>query len=76
MPGQLPMSVVAAAIGLNRGIVQPNLYNSLIVLAASSVFVSSMMFRYFSDKPRQKHSHTAGSSRTEIAWWIPQSRDR
>jgi hypothetical protein len=34
------------------------------------------MFRYFSDKPRQKHSRTEEPSRTEIAWRMPQSRDR
>lgn len=58
MPGQLAMSVAAAAIGLNRGIIQPNLYNSLIVLAASSVFVSSMLFRYFSDRDRSQNGNT------------------
>ena len=58
MPGQLAMSVAAAAIGLNRGIIQPNLYNSLIVLAATSVFVSSMMFRYFSKRDRAQNGNT------------------
>lgn len=70
MPGQLAMSVAAAAIGLNRGIIEPNLYNSLIVLAATSVFVSSMMFRHFSDRERQQNS------RMEVAWRMPQSRTR
>jgi Kef-type K+ transport system membrane component KefB len=70
MPGQLAMSVAAAAIGLNRGIIEPNLYNTLIVLAASSVFVSSMMFRYFSDKPRQQNSRVGGvpSGSTRFEW--------
>ena len=61
MPGQLAMSVAAAAIGLNRGIIQPNLYNSLIVLAATSVFVSSMLFRYFSTRDRVQN----GTARIE-----------
>ncbi len=58
MPGQLAMSVAAAAIGLNRGIIEPNLYNSLIVLAATSVFVSSMMFRHFSENDRSQNGNT------------------
>lgn len=58
MPGQLAMSVAAAAIGLNRGIIEPNLYNSLIVLAASSVFVSSMLFRHFSQRTRSRNGNT------------------
>ncbi|GAB7093682.1 monovalent cation:proton antiporter-2 (CPA2) family protein [Halolamina litorea] len=58
MPGQLAMSVAAAAIGLNRGIIEPNLYNSLIVLAASSVFVSSILFRHFSERDRRQNGTT------------------
>ena len=68
MPGQLAMSVAAAAIGLNRGIIEPNLYNSLIVLAASSVFVSSMMFRYFSDRPRQQNSNARIEGSSQFEW--------
>ena len=70
MPGQLSISVAAAAIGLNRGIIEANLYNSFIVLAVCSVFVSSMLFRFFSDRERQQNGPA------EIAWMLPDSRER
>lgn len=70
MPGQLSISVAAAAIGLNRGIIDPNLYNSFIVLAVTSVFVSSMLFRYFSEKERQQNTTT------DVTWTLPRSHEQ
>lgn len=54
MPGQLSISVAAAAIGLNRGLISQQLYNSLIVLAVVSVFVSSLLFRHFATRSRRQ----------------------
>lgn len=70
IPGQLSISVAAAGIWLNRGLIDPNLYNSFIVLAIISVFVSSRLFRCFSEKQRQQNTTT------DIIWTLLRSRER
>ncbi|MFB6152655.1 MAG: cation:proton antiporter, partial [Halodesulfurarchaeum sp.] len=45
VPGRLSISVAAAEIGLERGIIQPALYDAFVILSVISVFVSVFAFR-------------------------------
>lgn len=47
MPGRLSISVAAAEIGLQEGMITQPVYYAFIILSIISVFVSALLFRYF-----------------------------